>query len=167
LDKIIKGSVMSEAPTGNHPLADEIRRLMQASRRASLGTLAERDQLTFPFVSLVIPALAADATPILLMSDLADHSKHLQQRPQASLLFNGTLDLAEPLTGPRVTLLGQVTITTATDDRATYLTQHPEAALYADFRDFRFYRFIAQEALFVAGFGRIHRLAGGDLRQST
>ena len=155
---------MAEAPTENQPLADEIRRLMGASRRASLGTVAERDQLAFPFVSLVIPALAADATPILLMSDLADHSKHLRQRPQASLLFDGTLELAEPLTGPRVTLLGQVAITTAADDRASYLAQHPEAALYADFRDFHFYRFIAQEALFVAGFGRIHRLAGADLQ---
>lgn len=147
----------------NEDLVAEIQRLMHASRRASLGSLAERDEEIFPFVSLVVPAIAADGAPLLLMSDLADHSKHLQQRPQASLLFDGTLELKEPLTGPRVSLLGNVAVTSEGADREAYLAQHPEAAFYADFRDFRFYRFVVREALFVAGFGRIHRLAGAAL----
>src|SRR6185369_3973837 len=146
---------MSETPDN---LAAEICQLMQASRRAALGSLAARDGEILPFVSLVVPAIAADATPLLLMSDLADHSKNLKERPEASLLFDGTLELAEPLTGPRVTLLGTVAVTTETADRAAYLAQRPEAAFYADFGDFRFYRFLIREALFVAGFGRIHRL---------
>jgi putative heme iron utilization protein len=154
---------MAETGSENISLPDEVRRLMRASRRAALGSLTKREELPFPFVSLVVPAIAADATPILLMSDLADHSKHLKQYPQASLLFDGTLDLAEPLTGPRVSLLGAVAVTTQADDRAAYLAQYPAAALYADFGDFRFYRFIIKEALFVAGFGRIHRLRGTDL----
>jgi len=143
--------------------AAEIRQLMRSCRRASLGSLTERDGELLPFVSLVIPAIADDHVPVLLMSDLADHSKHLKARPQASLLFDGTLDLAEPLTGPRVTLIGTLNVTTDPADRATYLAQRPEAAFYADFGDFRFYRFTASEALFVAGFGRIHRLAGSLL----
>jgi hypothetical protein len=154
---------MTDSAGDHRPLASEIRGLMRHCRRAALGSLAARGPETLPFVSLVLPALAADATPILLMSDLADHAKNLQQRPAASLLFDGTLDLAEPLTGPRVTLLGHVATTTDGSDRAAYLAQYPEAALYADFRDFRFYRFNIQEALFVAGFGRIHRLSGDDL----
>jgi len=147
----------------NDDLVAEIRRLMQVSKRASLGSLAERDGEILPFVSLAIPAIAADGAPLLLMSDLADHSKHLQQRPQASLLFDGTLDLKEPLTGPRVSLIGSVAITSDDADREAYLAQHPAAALYADFRDFHFYRFAVREALFVAGFGRIHRFAGNVL----
>jgi hypothetical protein len=158
---------MTNAAPDNIALAAEIRALMRACRRASLGSLAARDGDIFPFVSLAIPAIAADGTPILLMSDLADHSKHLQQRPQSSLLFDGTLDLAEPLTGPRVSLIGTIAVTTAAEDRALYLEQHPKAAFYADFADFRFYRFTVLEALFVAGFGRIHRLDGELLRQSN
>jgi len=144
-------------------IVTEIRQLMRSSPRASLGTLTERAGELLPFVSLVIPAIAGDNVPLLLMSDLADHSKHLKQRPQASLLFDGTLDLAEPLTGPRVSLIGTLSVTTDPADRATYLAQRPEAAFYADFGDFRFYRFAVSEALFVAGFGRIHRLAGSLL----
>jgi len=151
------------AAAENDDLVAEIRRLMRASRRASLGSLAERDTEIFPFVSLVVPAIAADGVPLLLMSDLADHSKHLRQRPQASLLFDGTLELKEPLTGPRVSLLGSVAVTSDSADREAYLTQNPEAAFYADFGDFRFYRFDIREALFVAGFGRIHRLDGAAL----
>lgn len=141
----------------------EIRQLMRTCRRASLGTVTERGGELLPFVSLAIPAIADDGAPLLLMSDLADHSKHLKQRPQASLLFDGTLDLAEPLTGPRVSLIGTLNVTTDPADRTTYLAQRPEAAFYADFGDFRFYRFTTSEALFVAGFGRIHRLAGSLL----
>jgi putative heme iron utilization protein len=155
---------MMQAPPENS-LADEIRQLMRASRRATLGSLTERDGLNFPFVSLVVPAIAADAAPLLLISDLADHSKNLRRQSQASLLFDGTLDLAEPLTGPRVSLLGDVAITTDADDRAAYLAQNPSAELYAGFGDFSFYRFTIREALFVAGFGRIHRLAGTELHQ--
>lgn len=157
---------MTSSGADNIALAAEIRALMRACRRASLGSLADRAGEILPFVSLAIPAIAADATPILLMSDLADHSKHLQQHPQASLLFDGTLDLAEPLTGPRVTLIGSVAVTTAAADRGLYLEQHPKAAFYADFADFRFYRFSIREALFVAGFGRIHRLAGELIQQA-
>ncbi|HEX9447330.1 MAG TPA: hypothetical protein VF920_05095 [Dongiaceae bacterium] len=158
---------MAASGSDHQAHAVEIRALMRSCRRAALGSLADRAAEILPFVSLVLPALAADATPILLMSDLADHAKNLQLRPQASLLYDGTLDLAEPLTGPRVTLLGHVTGTTDSGDRAAYLAQYPEAALYVDFRDFRFYRFVIREALYVAGFGRIHRLSGAELQPAT
>jgi hypothetical protein len=158
---------MTGAAGDNRALASEIRALMGRCRRAALGSLAARDGEILPFVSLVLPALTIDATPILLMSDLADHAKNLQQRPVASLLYDGTLELAEPLTGPRVTLLGHIAPSDDSGDRAAYLAQYPEAALYADFRDFRFYRFNIREALFVAGFGRINRLSGADIRAAV
>jgi hypothetical protein len=36
--------------------------------------------------------------------------------------------------------------------------------MYADFKDFRLYRFRIAEGLFVAGFGRIFRLKPAELR---
>ena len=78
--------------------------------RGSLGSLAERDHKPYPFVSLVLPALSADGEIILLLSDLSDHAKNLQRDPRASLLMDGTLELKEPLTGPRLTLLGEVQV---------------------------------------------------------
>jgi heme iron utilization protein len=141
---------------------DEIRRLM-ARPKAYFGTLAMRDGSKYPFVSLVVPALDAGGRPLLLLSDLSDHVKNLKADSNASLLFDGTEGRAEPLTGPRVTLLGTVAVTTAKEDKDAYLARHPSAELYAGFGDFRFYRFALREALLVAGFGKIHRLDGRDL----
>ena len=137
--------------------------------RGSLGSLAERDGKPYPFVSLVLPALRTDGGAegeiILLLSDLSDHAKNLQRDPRASLLMDGTLELKEPLTGPRLTLLGEVQVSPdQTGDKARYLAVHPEAEMYAGFGDFRFYRFRYFEGLFVAGFGRIFRLKPEELK---
>ena len=133
--------------------------------RGSLGSLAERDGRLFPFVSLVLPARSAEGEIILLLSDLSDHARNLQRDPRASLLMDGTLELKEPLTGPRLTLLGEVQVSPdQSGDKARYLAVHPEAELYAGFGDFRFYRFRILEGLFVAGFGRIFRLKAEELR---
>jgi putative heme iron utilization protein len=140
-------------------------RALLSLARGSLGSLAERDGKSYPFVSLVLPALSAEGEVILLLSDLSDHAKNLQCDPRASLLMDGTLDLKEPLTGPRLTLLGEVRVSPdQTGDKARYLAVHPEAEIYAGFGDFRFYRFRYFEGLFVAGFGRIFRLKPEELK---
>jgi hypothetical protein len=139
-------------------------RALLALKRAALGSLAERDGVGFPFVSLVLPALAPEGVPVLLLSDLSDHAKNLKRDPKASLLFDGTLELKEPLTGPRLTLLGEVRRSEdQAADKALYLTQQPSAELYAGFGDFHCFRFKTIEGLFVAGFGRIHRIAPREL----
>lgn len=140
----------------------EIRRLMNLPK-AYFGTQAMREGGKYPFVSLVVPALDAVGHPLLLLSDLSDHVKNLKGDSKVSLLFDGTEGRAEPLTGPRVTLLGDIAVTEEEADRTAYLTRHPAAELYAGFGDFRFYRLTVREALLVAGFGKIHRLAGGEL----
>ena len=149
----------------NKPENSAEARALLTLERGSLGSLAERDGRTFPFVSLVLPARSADGEIILLLSDLSDHAKNLQRDPRASLLMDGTLALKEPLTGPRLTLLGEVQVSPDQQgDKARYLAVHPEAELYAGFGDFRFYRFRISEGLFVAGFGRIFRLRPEELK---
>jgi hypothetical protein len=140
-------------------------RSLLALTRGSLGSLAERDGVSYPFVSLVLPAQSNDGELILLLSDLSDHARNLQRDPRASLLMDGTLELKEPLTGPRLTLIGEVQHSPdQAGDKALYLKAHPEAELYAGFGDFKFYRFRILEGLFVAGFGRIFRLKPEELR---
>ncbi len=144
--------------------AAEARALLKLGR-GSLGSLAERDGTLFPFVSLVLPALSAEGELILLLSDLSDHARNLQRDARASLLLDGTLELKEPLTGPRLTLVGEVHRSADQQaDKARYLEVHPEAALYAGFGDFKLYRFRISEGLFVAGFGRIFRLKPEELK---
>jgi hypothetical protein len=145
--------------------AAQARRLIADATRAYLGTVAERPALNggaelFPFVSLVLPGRDPGGRPLLLLSDLSDHARNLKRDPHASLLFDGTAGLAEPLTGPRVTVIGRIVQADTAENRAHYLKAQPSAGGYAGFGDFRLYRLDIVEALLVAGFGKIHRLTG-------
>lgn len=148
--------------------AKTARSLTDTATRAYLGSLAERagaggGSETFPFVSLVLPGRDGTGLPLLLLSDLSDHAKNLKRDPHASLLYDGTAGLEEPLTGARVTLIGCVVPADTPENRKLYLACQPSAQGYAGFGDFHLYRFEILEALLVAGFGRIHRLAGEAL----
>ena len=130
-------------------------------RRADRAVLATRlGPEGWPYASLVLLAVDLDAAPILLLSDLAEHSRALAADARLSLLIDGTAGHDDPLTGPRLTLLGTAEQTTAPEAARRYLARHPAAELYAGFADFRFYRVAVSRAHLVAGFGRIHWLEG-------
>ncbi len=138
------------------------RRVMRRQDRATLATaLADG---AWPYASLVLVALDADAAPLLLLSDLAEHTRNLKREPRASLLFDATTGLADPLTGARVTVLGEVAPTDDVRLAERYLARHPSAAAYRGFGDFRLYRMEPRRAHLVAGFGRIHWIDGAALR---
>ena len=87
------------------------RRLLRASDRAALSTALrdDRDE-TWPYGSLVLVACDHDGAPLLLLSDLAEHSGNIAHDPRLSLLFDDTAGLDDPLTGARLTLLGRAEI---------------------------------------------------------
>lgn len=109
-----------------------------------------------PYASLVLLAACPAGAPLLLLSDLAEHTKNLKADPRASLLIDGTAGLDDPLTGARASLQGRIE---AVDDplpRTRYIRRHPSARRYAGFADFKLYRMNPDRAHLVAGFGRIH-----------
>ena len=144
---------------------------MAEARQATLATALARDDSGRPYASLVLVAPAVDGSPILLLSDLADHSRNLKRDARAALLFDGTAGLDDPLTGPRVSVLGQVRPVPGRADaarlKAIFLARHPGAAVYADFTDFRVYRMAVESAHYVAGFGQIHWLSAAEIRAAT
>ena len=144
------------------PLAQEARRLMRAPDRATLAT-ALRDAGGWPYASLVMVAADAAGRPLLLLSDLADHSRNIAADDRVSLLFDGTAGLDRPLAGARLSLQGRAAVVDDPAARARYLARHPDAALYAGFADFRLYRIQPERAHLVAGFGRIRWLAADRL----
>jgi hypothetical protein len=79
------------------------------------------------------------------------------------LLFDGTQGLEQPLTGPRVTLLGRAERTADKRLARRFLARHPDAGMYAGFKDFNFYRFAVERAHLVAGFGKIRWLSAAEL----
>lgn len=161
---------MKNQPEAEQPGAT-VRRLMAEARQATLATALARDGSGRPYASLVLVAPAADGSPILLLSDLAEHSRNLERDARAALLFDGTAGLDDPLTGPRVSILGQVRPVTDRAEvaglKAIFQSRHPGAAAYADFTDFRVYRMAVESAHFVAGFGQIHWLSAAEIAAAT
>ncbi len=138
-----------------------VRTLVRTCRKASLATLSPEEGTTpVPHVSLVLVAADLDASPLLLLSDLALHTRNLRRDPHAALLFDGTEGLTSPLAGERATVTGLLEPCRCERCRARYLRYQPEAASYADFADFALYRMRVTGAHLVAGFGRIARLPG-------
>lgn len=120
-----------------------------------------------PYASLVPVATNHDGAPIILISDLADHTKNIREDDRVSLLLNGSEGHDDPLAGARLTLQGKLGRKDDAELRRRYLARHPAAALYADFNDFGFYLMEIEKAHLVAGFGRIHWIEGDDLRITT
>lgn len=137
------------------------RHVLRAADRATLATSAVDG--AWPYASLVMLACDQDATPIMLLSTLAEHTKNLLADARVSLLVDGTGGLDEPLTGARATILGHCEVTTDPRHRARYLARHPSAAMFADFKDFAFYKVTPTRAHLVAGFGKITWIEAAQL----
>src|SRR5262249_52345021 len=76
--------------------------------------------------------------------------------PRVSLLFDGTQGLDDPLSGPRVSVLGEAVPVEDQRLKARFLARHPSAELYAGFADFHLHHVRVARAHLVSGFGRIH-----------
>ena len=137
-----------------------IRRLLRTATTASLGTL---DATGAPYVSLVMLATEPDASPLLLLSDLADHTRNFKRDPRVSLLVDGTTGMASPLAGARATLMGRIEAAADPLRQARYLARHDDARGYAAFADFNLYRIAIERAHLVAGFGQIHWVAASQV----
>ena len=147
------------APDEKAEAAALCRQLVRSAGTAALAT-AEKDRDAWPYASLVLVAADHAARPLLLLSDLADHTKNMAVDGRVSLLFDGTAGLADPLTGARAALQGRVRKLEAeaavAPARQRFLARHAGAEGYADFGDFNFYRVEPERFHLVAGFGRIH-----------
>lgn len=118
----------------------------------------EQSRTGHPYASLVTVAWDIDASPIFLFSALSDHTRNLARDPRAALLIEAASRRANPQTGPRVTLLGRIAPCASGGNEAgarrRFLARHSEAARYAGFGDFRFFRMAVESAHYVGGFAR-------------
>jgi len=157
---------MNDTDNSSRPAPETLsRRLMRACDRAVLSTALPDGG--WPYGSLVMTACDHAANPLLLISDLAEHTTNLSRDNRASLLFDGTAGLDSPLTGARVTVLGTVSKTEEPALAARYTARHPESEMFAGFGDFNFYSMTVERAHVVAGFGVIHWIDPGDLLFDT
>ncbi len=133
-------------------------------RRAFKGSLATiHGGNNYPYASLITLATDPSGAPTFLISRLARHTANLAHDARASVMIDETGALADPLQGARLTLYGRAGPTPEEGVRQRFLARHPEAALYADFPDFAFWRLTIEGAHYIGGFGRIFDLEPHDL----
>lgn len=139
--------------------AEEARTIAAATNVATLATLtAEGD----PWASLVAYGLLG-GTPVLCVSNLAEHGRNLATDPRASLSIVATTSDTDPLAGHRITLAGVVTRPSAPERdavRAAYLNAVPAARFYLDFSDFTLWLLGVQRVRWVGGYGRMDSATG-------
>lgn len=139
------------------------KRLIREARTGALATLLPGGA---PYASLVSVATLMDGTPVTLLSQLARHTKNIAADPRASLLLDERRP-GDPLAVGRVSLVGRIVPTDHEAAARRFLARHPEAAGYAGFKDFAFWRIEVESAHLVAGFGRIVDLTPADLHTDT
>jgi len=132
-----------------------------------LATFSARHE-GWPFASLTAFATSIAGEPLLLLSDLAEHTRNLRADPRASLLVHDTLAAEDAAAGARVTLIGTAerlvdTGAPRAEAQARYLEKNPEASTYLALADFHFWLLRIAEARFVNGFGAAGWLQGERL----
>ena len=138
------------------------RALIRRARAALLST-THKSRGGWPYGSLVTVAFDCDMSPLMLFSTLSDPTRNLDTDPRGALLFEETSRLKNPQTGPRVTVLGTIERTTNKRHQRRFLALHPEAAQYAGFGDFGFFRMRIESARFVGGFAKAIWLKSADI----
>ncbi len=153
-----------EAPS-KADFAGNARALVRRGLKAALASLDAKTGI--PYASLITVATDSAGAPLFLISTLAKHTQNLLNDPRCSILFDGTGALGDPLQGARVTLYG---VAEKTEDEAAgrrFLARHPEAAFYAGFPDFSYWRLKVEGGHYIGGFGRIVDLTPDELLVGT
>jgi heme iron utilization protein len=131
----------------------------------TLCTLAHEPE-GYPYGSFVTVAFDK-GNPVFLISGLAEHTRNLERDPRASLLVAESVS-ADPLANGRVTLLGPCTRVEGNGGSArdAFLSVHPNASYYADFRDFGFWRLDVASIRYIGGYGRMSWIDRADWRSA-
>jgi putative heme iron utilization protein len=147
-------------------VTQSLRELLDAERHGVLATLSARRD-GWPFASVTPYALSERGEPLLLLSDLAEHTRNIRADPRVSLLVQDGTSLMDPQAGARVTLLGEMEAV-APEEVATarehYLARHAQSADYFAMADFHLYVLRVAEARFIGGFGDMGWVGGDKLR---
>jgi putative heme iron utilization protein len=153
------GPPIAGDPSTFPPDAELARTLAAAQTRATLCTLTADG---YPYGSAVSYAVDDAGAPIMLISDMAEHTVNVRGDDRVSLLVAADIPPgADPLSTARMTLLGRMHLLDEPGERReAYLAAHPYASYYADFTDFGFWRLEVEQCRFVGGFGHMSWVGG-------
>lgn len=129
---------------------DEVRSWLESAHAATLATILDDDRARgAPFASAV-PYALHDSVPVILISDIAVHTKNLRADARASLLVAEPAHADDPWGGWRITLVGRMRIDE--NARASFRARHPSAPQLPGFSP---WVLDVEATRVVAGFGRM------------
>lgn len=115
----------------------------------------------YPFGSLTPYVVDQNGQVIILVSDLAQHTKNMKANPKVSLTISQTSTEENKQATMRATYLGQAKKIEREDEEyptisERYIKEFPQAKNYFDTHDFYFYRLEFARIRMIAGFGKIY-----------
>ncbi len=132
----------------------EARRFVRGQHSGVLSTLSKRLD-GYPFGSVAPFIVDHAGRPVILISDIAEHTKNIVADPRVSLIVQPYS--ADMQVNGRVTIIGQaVRLPTKDHLGPRYLRFHPLAEDYFAMHDFHFYRIEPVRIRYIGGFGRIY-----------
>jgi putative heme iron utilization protein len=134
----------------------ELQQLLLQSYQGVLSTHSQQLQ-GYPFGSVVPFCLDQQGRVILLISDLAQHTKNLKVDSRCSLLVFAESDDIQA--AARLTLIGDaqpISDHEVAAIAARYYRYFPQSQDFHQIHDFSFWRITPVKYRYIGGFGRIH-----------
>jgi hypothetical protein len=178
----------TDAPTGTDPHlssmtvhgdadtfpshAEMVRTLLSIGRFATLTTVtkAGHAEAGFPYGSLVAYSVLDDGSPLVCISEFAEHTRNAHAESRAGMLLTGLPidEAADPLDRPRASLVGHLCRHDPTEvERAAHVELHPGVLDYAGFPDFAWWRLHTVAARYIGGFGHMSWVTGQEIGSAT
>lgn len=134
---------------------NEARKMLRAHRYGVLSTLSKKFD-GYPFGSITPYLVDHDASLLILISTLAEHTKNILQDPRVSLIAHDQHNPHIQSQG-RITVVGNAAPEPDGEQAALrYQRYFPESQAYFAMHDFSFYRIRPIAIRYIGGFGRIH-----------
>lgn len=139
------------------------RQLIRTARFGAIGVLQEDGS---PLVSRVLVGSDTLGNPIILISELSEHTKAIAKDNRVSLLL-GEPKKGDPVAHPRISMQGKATIIPRQSAqyeklRVRFTAKHPKSELYIGFADFHIFKIEANSANLNGGFGKAYHLMPKD-----
>jgi putative heme iron utilization protein len=149
--------------------SEEVRALLRQERNATLCTISKKIE-GWPFGSIAPYALTDAGEPVILISEIAEHTRNLRADARVSLIVQDSNAIKDPQAGARITLMGYAMPVTAPyleDASRRYLKLFPNSASFLDAHDFTLFKIKVSKVRFIGGFGEIYWLEGHEVIAAT
>lgn len=140
--------------------SEEVRALLQKERNAVLCTISKKIE-GWPFGSISPYTTMNTGEPVILISEIAEHTRNLRADARVSLIVQDSNAINDPQAGARVTLIGYampVPEPYLEDASRRYLQLFPNSASFFDAHDFTLFQINVSKVRFIGGFGEIYWL---------